>query len=258
LEEIEGYNIEEPIGEEIRYHVMFSAEFGKNRKALAKKAKEAGRRNLNDPQAALEAFLEKHYVWVQSYQITEELQYINKPLKGFKLINQKKKKVDGNRKHLPELIPLGGFHQREIRDPVTVTTKDKQTYSKRFLADDEGYEFEVHVRENKEYEVHQYPIQFIGHKIDPETNDVIFVAFDSFHSHHFTMSPGSDAYGAHTIYYGNNEFHLQSDQKEIIKELGPRWSEEWEGRYEEFEEELEKYEDELHKSSMPFLKHLNA
>ena len=37
LEEIKGYNIEEPIGEEIRYHIMFSAEFGKNRKEAAAK-----------------------------------------------------------------------------------------------------------------------------------------------------------------------------------------------------------------------------
>lgn len=36
LEEIHGYNIEEPIGEEIRYHIMFSKEFVKSKQSSEK------------------------------------------------------------------------------------------------------------------------------------------------------------------------------------------------------------------------------
>ena len=57
LEELSDYTIEEPIGQEIRYHVMFSMEFGKkrNREELAKK------------KPSLEEFLAEHYVVCQSY-----------------------------------------------------------------------------------------------------------------------------------------------------------------------------------------------
>lgn len=75
LEELSDYTIEEPIGQEIRYHVMFSMEFGKkrNREELAKK------------KPNLEEFLADHYVVCQSYQINEKLDYINKPIVMWKM-----------------------------------------------------------------------------------------------------------------------------------------------------------------------------
>jgi len=72
-EEIEGYNIEEPIGQEQRYHMMFSNEFGKDKKRIIRK-------NMT-----VEEFVESHYAFAQSYQINEQLKYINKELIGFNL-----------------------------------------------------------------------------------------------------------------------------------------------------------------------------
>lgn len=81
LEEIPGYNIEEPIGEQIRYHVMFSSEFGKGRKKMrAQKATDSNKRSEK-----LAAFLQRHYVFCQSYCITEDIEYKNKSLIGFKM-----------------------------------------------------------------------------------------------------------------------------------------------------------------------------
>lgn len=68
LEEIEGYNIEEPIADKTRYHVMFSSQFGKGHKYMKQAETDPSK-----PQDKLTAFLAKHYVFCQSYKITEDI-----------------------------------------------------------------------------------------------------------------------------------------------------------------------------------------
>ena len=60
LLELEGYQIEEPIGQEIRYHIIFSKEFGGKKKLLSKQSK-----------MTVHEFLRDKFVIAQSYRITE-------------------------------------------------------------------------------------------------------------------------------------------------------------------------------------------
>lgn len=80
LEEIEGYNIEEPIGQEIRYHIMFSFQFGEQKRQA----------DLKKKSMTVHEFIRQHYVFCQSYRITEQLDYINMPLVVFSMYDMSK------------------------------------------------------------------------------------------------------------------------------------------------------------------------
>lgn len=63
---LKGYEIQEPVGQDVRYHVMFSTEFGPNVKKASK---------YND----VHAFLANQYVCCQSYR-SNEMEFSNMPL----------------------------------------------------------------------------------------------------------------------------------------------------------------------------------
>jgi len=146
------YTIEEPIGQEIRYHVMFSIEFGKkrNREELAKK------------KPTLEEFLAEHYVVCQSYRITESLEYINMPIVMWKLDRM------GNDKMIQ---PASGKHK--------------------ILGE---------------------AIQYVGHIKKPNTQNITFLAIDSFSINEFEFDPETRTYSDYTTYSGLNELQMRDIQ----------------------------------------------
>lgn len=62
----------------------------------------------------------------------------------------------------------------------------------------------------------EYPVQFVCHIMEPESNQVKFIAFDSFNSHHFTLT--ENRFSEYQTFYGNNETHLQDYHKLIIQD----------------------------------------
>mmetsp|Transcript_38034 Transcript_38034/g.58059 ORF Transcript_38034/g.58059 Transcript_38034/m.58059 type:complete len:316 (-) Transcript_38034:3951-4898(-) len=94
LVELEGYQIEEPIGQEIRYHVMFSKPFVFNRKQKEK-----------HKHMTVHEFLADQFVICQSYQINDQLQYLNMPIVMFQMRDMSQMISPENEpKILPEAI----------------------------------------------------------------------------------------------------------------------------------------------------------
>jgi hypothetical protein len=174
LKEIEGYNIEEPIGEGIRYHVMFSTEIDKTKK-YAKPIKGTDGFKKSEK---LASYLAKHYVFAQRYRITEELHYENKSLIGFKLQKGfQDKSKEQEYAHLPEMEP-----------PKTRAYMDQNPL--------------------------KYPVQLICHTEDDVTKEVKFIAFDSFFSYHFGLKTKDDNHLTTVAeFFGNNETHLLGNLK---------------------------------------------
>lgn len=175
LEEIEGYNIEEPISESIRYHIMFSSEFGKGKRVQAKKGADSNKRSEK-----LAAFLSKHFVFAQSYLITEDIEYINKSLIAFRM-----QKTFQDRSQ-----PIHRIHLPEIDPPKMRKQMDKEAL--------------------------KYPVQFLCHIQEKDTGLTKFVAFDSFNSHHFTANLHENRLSEYKTFYGNNETHMQEIYKSTI------------------------------------------
>ena len=155
LEELEGYTIEEPIGQEIRYHVMFSIEFGKK----------ISREELTRKKPTLEEFLAEHFVICQSYRITEALEYINMPLVMWKMDrmgknvnNEMIKPASGSLKTLPEAI------------------------------------------------------QYVGHIKKPKSENITFLAIDSFSVNEFDYDAETRTYSDYRIFTGLNELQIRDYQ----------------------------------------------
>lgn len=151
---------------------MFSSEFGKGKKSSTTKVERR--------KDKLQAFLSQHYVFCQSYLITEDIEYINKSLIGFKLI------ITG----AAPTSSIKNVHLPEIEPPMTRKSMDKNAL--------------------------EYPIQYVCHIPDQETGQIKFIAFDSFYSHHFSLTPHENRLGGYTTFYGNNETHMQEYYKEFI------------------------------------------
>lgn len=76
LIELEEFVLEEPVDDGIKYHIMFSSEFGQSReRALDQKNNEK----------TVYAFLEGTFIICQTYQLDERLKYTNKELVIFKI-----------------------------------------------------------------------------------------------------------------------------------------------------------------------------
>jgi hypothetical protein len=107
LVELEGYQIEEPIGQEIRYHVIFSKEFGKAKRLSPSRASKM----------SVHEFLRDKFVIAQSYRITEQLQYINMNMVMWSMSDMSRQLApsSGQHKVLEEAIQYVGH----VKNPQT-------------------------------------------------------------------------------------------------------------------------------------------
>ena len=80
LEELEGYHIQEPIGEDIRYHIMFSKQFGKD-------YSDGDDVHLNKKD--IHDFLKKQFILCQAYKMIKKREdtpdYVCLPYSIFKV-----------------------------------------------------------------------------------------------------------------------------------------------------------------------------
>lgn len=121
LEEIEGYQIAEPIGEEVRYHLMFSIEFGRR-----KTSTEIAGQKLMD----IHDFLADKFVICQSYRINEKLQCTTMPLslRSMNAMNTEITQSAGKRGQKPhvmlEAVQFVLHHKSESSNEITFIALD--------------------------------------------------------------------------------------------------------------------------------------
>lgn len=96
-EEIPGYQIEMPHAKDIRYHPIFSSEFGQKQRNIYEKSGKS---------QTLKEFLDQQFVFCQEYKISDKQTYETKSLKMFSMsdTNTSIEQYGGSMKDLDEAI----------------------------------------------------------------------------------------------------------------------------------------------------------